>query len=42
MTNVRGFVAQIGLKWDSLRESSLAAGWHEQLDPYNVQDLELA
>jgi len=37
-----GFVAQIGLKWDSLHESSLIAGHHEQLDTDKIQDLELA
>jgi hypothetical protein len=36
-----GFVAQIASSKDSLCESSVLAGGHEQLDPYEVQDPEL-
>lgn len=36
----RGIVAQIAW-WDSLRESSMITGRHEQLGPYEVQDHEL-
>jgi hypothetical protein len=38
---VFGFVAQIASSKDSLCESSVLAGGHEQLDPYEVQDPEL-
>jgi hypothetical protein len=37
----KGFVAQIASSKDSLCESSVLAGGHEQLDPYEVQDPEL-
>ena len=35
-----GFVAQIVVR-DSLRESGMIAGRHEQLGPYEIQDHEL-
>ncbi|KIN72776.1 hypothetical protein Z949_1955 [Sulfitobacter guttiformis KCTC 32187] len=36
-----GFVAQIGLIWDSPHESSVIAGGHEQLHTDDIQDAKL-
>ena len=36
-----GFVAQIAFAKDSLSESIVLSGGHEQLDTYEVQDPEL-
>jgi hypothetical protein len=33
-----GFVAKIGLIWDSPHESSVIAGGHEQLETDDIQD----